>query len=51
MEQCTNMFCYELLPKLTFMTLTGQDDDGELEFIGTEEDWDRAEEMEAEMCA
>lgn len=43
------MYNYELLPKLTHMTLCGQDDDGELEFIGTEENWNKATEMEEEM--
>jgi hypothetical protein len=34
---------YELLPKLKHLTLSGQNKDGDLEFIGTTEEWQRAE--------
>lgn len=43
------MFNYELLPKLTHLTLTGVDDEGNLEFIGTNDQWLQANKMEQEM--
>lgn len=33
----------ELLPKLTHLTLCGINFEGELEWIGTKEDWNEAE--------
>ena len=45
----TNMFAYELLPRLTHLTLVGIDDEGELEFIGTNHQWLMANKMEEEM--
>lgn len=45
----TSMFAYELLPRLTHLTLVGVDDEGNLEFIGTEKQWKQAEIMEMEM--
>ena len=39
------MYNYELLPKLTHLTLTGFDEDGP-EFIGTYQNWIKAGEME-----
>lgn len=32
----TSMYAYELLPRLKYLTLSGQDEDGELEWIGTD---------------
>jgi len=37
---------YELLPKLTHLTLVGQDDDGDLEFYGTFKQWHDSARME-----
>ena len=36
-------YAYELLPKLKYLTLTGQNEEGDLEFFGTEREWDKAE--------
>ena len=47
----TNMLNYELLPKLTYLTLVGQDEDGELEFIGTEEAWEAARRLEEQLTS
>lgn len=33
----------DLLAKLTYLTLAGQNEEGELEWIGTKEDWELAE--------
>lgn len=44
------MYAYELLPKLTHLTLTGKDEEG-LEFIGTGEQWKKAQDMEKELCS
>ena len=30
---------YELVPRLRHLTLTGQDDDGDLEFVGNQKQW------------
>lgn len=43
------MYAYELLPKLTYLILTGQDEEGNLEFYGHTLDWIRASKMEEEM--
>jgi len=43
------MYAYELLPKLIYLTLTGQDDKGNLEFWGTDAHWKQADLMEQEM--
>lgn len=43
------MFVYELLPKLVHLTLTGQDDEGNLEFTGTRKQWIAALTMEDEL--
>ena len=45
----SNMYNYELLPKLTHMTLYGLDEDGKLNFLGTIENWNKATKMEEEM--
>lgn len=42
------MYTYELLPKLTYLTLTGQDEDG-LEFIGTLKQWYDARALEEKL--
>jgi hypothetical protein len=39
----TNMIAYELLPRLKYLVLGGQDDDGELEFIGTQQQYQQVE--------
>jgi len=44
------MYAYELLPKLTNLTLTGQDEDGDLEFVGTNDQWLQANKMEQDLC-
>lgn len=43
------MYAYELLPRLTYLTLVGQDEEGNLEFIGTNHQWLEANKMEEEM--
>ncbi len=43
------MYAYELLPKLTYLTLSGQNNDGELEFIGTRSQWYIADVMEQQL--
>jgi len=43
------MFAYELVPKLTHLTLVGVSDEGELEFIGNNHQWLLANQMEEEM--
>lgn len=43
------MYAYELLPKLIHLTLTGIDDEGNLEWIGTNQQWYEANKMEQEM--
>jgi hypothetical protein len=40
------MQAYELLAKLHNLTLCGQDDEGQLEWIGTREQWEKAEDEE-----
>lgn len=40
---------YELLPRLIYLTLTGQDDDGDLEFWGTNDQWLRVTKMEFDL--
>lgn len=42
------MMAYELLARLKYLTLAGQNEDGELEWIGTFTDWQNVtkEEME-----
>lgn len=42
------MYAYELLPKLTFLTLVSKDEGG-FEWIGTDKDWQNAREMEKMM--
>lgn len=37
------MYAYDLLPRLTHLTLCGQDEDGELKFIGTAKQWKEVE--------
>jgi hypothetical protein len=44
------MYVYELLPKLTYLTLAGQDD-GELLFIGTFQQWQQANNLEEKLCS
>lgn len=39
---------YELLPKLRHLTLCGQNEEGELEWIGTAQEW-RFAELEEEL--
>lgn len=45
------MMAYELLPRLVHLTLSGQNEDGELEWIGTNDQWYRANKMEQELCS
>lgn len=45
------MHTYELLPRLTYLTLTGQEEDGTLEFWGTDAAWKQVALMEKEMYA
>jgi hypothetical protein len=40
------MYAYELVPRLTHLTLVGVDDEGELEFIGNNHQWLLAANME-----
>lgn len=40
------MLAYELLPRLIYLTLTGQDDDGDLEFWGDNQAWYEVTKME-----
>ena len=42
------MYAYELLPRLTHLTLTGQDEDG-LEFVGDMKHWQLAGRMDEKM--
>ncbi len=44
------MIAYELLPRLKQLTLVGQDEDGELEFFGTEAKWNRVQLEEQVLC-
>lgn len=37
------MQAYELLAKLNILTLTGQNEDRELEWLGTSKDWNNLE--------
>lgn len=37
------MYAYELLARCKHLTLGGQDEDGELEWIGTKEQFERVE--------
>jgi hypothetical protein len=39
-------YAYELLAKLRVLTLTGQDEDGELEWVGPHDAWQQIEEEE-----
>jgi len=34
---------YQLLPRLKYLALCGVDAEGELEWVGTKEEWQRAE--------
>jgi len=43
------MYAYQLLPRLTYLTLVGKDDEGNLEFWGTDYAWKRVAIMEKEM--
>ena len=43
------MFNYELRPKLVHLTLCGQDEEGNLEFLGNEHNWTQAVLMQNEM--
>lgn len=43
------MFSYELLPRLTHLTLVGKDEEG-YEFIGNNSAWFKANQMEEELC-
>ncbi len=44
----SNMIAYELLSKLRNLTLAGQNEDGELEWIGTTKQW-RDADIDAEL--
>ena len=39
------MNAYELLPKLQHLALSGQNADGELEWIGSRREWDLADNL------
>lgn len=43
------MFNYELKPRLKYLTLVGQDDEGNLEFLGNEAQWRLVHLMEMEV--
>ena len=43
------MWNYELRPLLTYCKLVGQDEDGDLEFWGTNEEWKQATDLEIEL--
>jgi hypothetical protein len=49
------MYAYELLPKLTYLTLTVNEGaehwEERIEFIGTIADWNNATQMEQELCS
>lgn len=48
------MYAYELLPRLTHLTMTVTEGDyweDRLEFIGTKEAYEQAEKMEMELCS
>lgn len=45
------MIAYELLAKLRILTLSGQDEYGELEWIGTRSQWNALEMMEENIVA
>lgn len=51
----TNMYAYELLPKLIHLTLTANNEaeywEEKLEFIGTNHDWLQASLMEEKLCS
>jgi len=41
-----NEYTYTLYPKLVHLILSGQNEEGELEWIGTNEQWNEAEKLE-----
>lgn len=43
------MYNYELTPRLKYLTLVGQDDEGNLEFLGNETAWRHANALEITM--
>ena len=43
------MYNYELYPRLKFLTLVGFDEEGQPEFFGTEEQWEKANKLEMVM--
>lgn len=43
------MYAYELAPRLKYLTLVGQDDEGNLEFLGNEAQWRLVRAMELEI--
>lgn len=49
------MYAYELLPKLIFLTLTVNEKEpyweDQIQFIGTGEQWKKANEMEKQLCS
>lgn len=45
------MINYELRSRLTHLTLCGQDEDGELEWIGTNHEWFKASKLEETLCS
>lgn len=49
------MYAYELLPKLTYLTLTidegAESWEDRIEFIGTGEQWKKAQDMEKKLCS
>ena len=42
-------YTYTLYPKLVHLTLSGQNEEGELEWIGTNEQWNEAVKLEIMM--
>lgn len=49
-----NMYAYELLPRLTYLTLTVNKNaeywEEQLEFIGNTQQWNKAHKMEQKLC-
>jgi hypothetical protein len=50
----TSMYNYELLPRLTYLTLTVNKDaeywEEQLEFIGDTQQWNKVHKMEQKLC-
>lgn len=42
----TNMYAYQLLARCKYLTLCGQDEDGDLEWVGTLAHWKEVSDFE-----